>query len=721
MIRPGDSDGRDNIFLEIKQEIERRGKFDLKIVQNVDDACVELIMNVRVRAIVYDWDTGTTKIPRLISKINDDLPVFAFSLSHTAKDLDINDLILNLNFLDYVAYSASDSADRIEKAILSYEEKIIPAFTKSLMNFTKENKYPYCTPGHLGGAAYLKSPAGSIFYDFFGPNIFKADLSVSMFDLGSLLDHSGPHKLAEDFIAKTFNTDRSLIVINGSSTANKIVGMSVLHQKETVIIDRNAHKSIAHLLMMTDVLPIYFKTCRNAYGIIGGIQKKEFTTEAIQQKIKDANESAKKNNIKAEFKWPIYALITNSTYDGILYNTDYIKKTLDVKNIHFDGAWIPYAHFSPIYKGLYGISSEAIDGKTIFETSSTHKLLAAFSQTSMIHIKGKFDETVVNEAYMMHTSTSPFYPIVASAEMAVAMMTGTSGTLLMKSSQDIAMDFRYEIKKLHKQNSQGWFFDVWQPDDVGSTIKCWPIEGSEKWHGFKKIDSDHMYLDPIKITILTPGLENGHLTDFGIPAAILAKYLDDHGIVVEKSGPYSILFLYTIGIDNAKSLKLLSELIEFKREFDADLPISKILPGLYKQDPVLYSKMTIQQLAKGIHEVHKKYHLPEVIDKAYDVLPKQLMTPYQAYQELVKTNIEVCNIKNLSGKICAEMILPYPPGIPVIFPGECIDSESKPILDCLLTLCEIGKNFTGFSTEIHGTWKEDDGEYYVKVIKQNTH
>ena len=718
MIYPKDYDGRDEVFGEIKEEIKKRKKFDLEIVYNVSDILQRLEMNIRICSIIYDWDSQGMAVPHMVSKINDNLPIFAISLIRTAKDLNIKDLRLNLHFLDYVAYAAENNVDRIEKAIIKYYDKIMPPFTKKLFAYTKENKYAYCTPGHLGGAAFLRSPVGSVFYDFYGPNAFEGDLSVSMLEMGSLLDHSGPHLEAELFIAKIFNADTSYIVTNGTSTSNKIVGMSVLHQGETVLIDRNCHKSISHLLMMTDVKPIYLKPTRNAYGIMGGIPKSELSKKSIKDKIIKANETAKKYNDKeAYFKWPIYAVITNSTYDGIFYNATYIKKNLEVKNIHFDAAWIPYANFSNIYDNLSGMYGKAPQNKIIFETQSTHKLLAAFSQVSMIHIKGDFDKSITDAAYMMHTTTSPQYSLVASAEMAAAMMVGNSGKRLMTSSQEKAMNFRFEMKKLLKQNKEGWFFDIWQPKEIGAIAECWPLKSEDKWHGFNEVDPDYLYLDPIKMTVLTPGLKNGKLEDFGIPASLVAKFLDYQGIVVEKTGPYNILFLFSIGIDKAKTLKLLSAFMEFKREFDENIKVDKMLPNLYSIDPVFYKNMRIQTLAAEIHNINKKYNLPEILDKAYNVLPEQVITPYQAYQKILRCQTKKCNVKDLKDKVCAEMILPYPPGIPLILPGEKITDESIKILEFLLSFCEIGKHFPGFETEIHGAIKEDDGEYYVKIIE----
>ncbi|RND29790.1 lysine decarboxylase LdcC, partial [Vibrio cholerae] len=208
----------------------------------------------------------------------------------------------------------------------------------------------------------------------------------SMPELGSLLDHSGPHKEAEEYIARTFNADASYIVTNGTSTSNKIVGMFSAPAGSTVLVDRNCHKSLTHLMMMTDVTPIYFRPTRNAYGILGGIPQSEFSREVIAEKVANTPGASA----------PSYAVITNSTYDGLLYNTQFIKESLDCKHIHFDSAWVPYTNFNRIYEGKCGMSGEAMPGKVFYETQSTHKLLAAFSQASMIHVKGEFDRESFN-------------------------------------------------------------------------------------------------------------------------------------------------------------------------------------------------------------------------------------------------------------------------------------------------------------------------------------
>ena len=558
----------------------------------------------------------------------------------------------------------------------------------------------------MSGTAFQHSPVGALFYDFFGANTFKADVSVSVGELGSLLDHSGPHRDAEKYIAETFNADRSYIVTNGTSTANKIIGLYSAPAGSTVLIDRNCHKSLTHLMMMSNVIPIYLRPTRNAYGILGGIPQSEFKHETIEKRVKETPNAT----------WPVHAVVTNSTYDGLFYNTGFIKNTLDVKSIHFDSAWVPYTNFSPIYQGLAGMSGGRTEGKVIYETQSTHKLLAAFSQASMIHVKGEINEATFNEAFMMHTSTSPFYPIVASTETAAAMMRGNVGHRLIDESIDRAIRFRKEIKRL-REESDSWFFDVWQPENIG-TKECWELKPEDKWHGFRNIDQEHMYLDPIKVTLLTPGLNgDGTMAERGIPASIVSKYLDDRGVIVEKTGPYNLLFLFSFGIDNTKAMGLLRELCNFRRDYDRNLEIKEAIPSLYKKDPSFYDGMRLQELAQGIHKLIVEHDLPNMMFHAFETLPKMVMTPFEAFQRELNGEVEEVRIQDMQDKVNANMILPYPPGVPLVMPGEMLTADNRAVLDFMLMLCEIGEHFPGFETDIHGAYRQPDGSYTVKVLK----
>ncbi|WP_336818443.1 lysine decarboxylase LdcC [Cedecea sp. MMO-103] len=698
---------KDEPIKELHRALELQG-FQLIYPTNSTDLLKLIEHNPRICGVVFDWDEYSLDLCSEINLLNEDLPLYAFINTHSSLNVSVNEMRMALWFFEYALSAADDIALRIRQYTDEYLDTITPPLTKALFTYVKEGKYTFCTPGHMAGTAYQKSPVGCLFYDFFGGNTLKADVSISVTELGSLLDHTGPHLEAEEYIARTFGAEQSYMVTNGTSTSNKIVGMYAAPSGSTILVDRNCHKSLTHLLMMTNLVPIWLKPTRNALGILGGIPQREFTRENIEKKVAETPNA----------QWPVHAVITNSTYDGLLYNTDFIKQTLDVPSIHFDSAWVPYTNFHPIYQGKSGMSGDRVPGKIIYETQSTHKLLAAFSQASLIHIKGDYDEETFNEAYMMHTTTSPSYPLVASIETAAAMLRGNTGKRLINRSVERALHFRREVQRL-REESEDWFFDIWQPDHVDEA-ECWPIApGEEDWHGFRDADAEHMYLDPIKVTILTPGMsELGEMAEEGIPAALVAKFLDERGVVVEKTGPYNLLFLFSIGIDKTKALSLLRGLTEFKRSYDLNLRVRNMLPDLFAEDPDFYRNMRIQTLAQGIHKLIKQHNLPDLMLRAFDVLPEMRMTPHEAYQQQVKGNVETVEIEELLGRVSANMILPYPPGVPVVMPGEVITKESRAVLDFLLMLCSVGEHYPGFETDIHGAKLGEDGVYRVRVLKE---
>lgn len=685
-------------------ELEKKGYvfINLSVKKNI----VQLLEDhPDAGGVLLNWDSLSTELKDAAGDLNERLPIFALSDADMIRVPEIpGGTSLSLNFLSVPCRNPIKTASKIDRAVRRYEILLLPPFTRALFKFAEARKNTFCTPGHLLGNAFRHHAMGHSYYNFYGPNLFRADTSVSVPDMGSLLEHTGVHKEAEELIAEAFNADRSYIITNGTSTANKIVGMSCVSQGDTVLIDRNCHKSITHMLMMCDVMPIYLNPTRNAYGMIGGIPASEFTSEAIHEKLTHRDDAT----------WPTYAVISDSTYDGLLYDCGWIKANLPVKNIHFDSAWSPYTPFNKIYENKFGMCGDATPGKTVFETQSAHKMLASFAQASYIHVKGDYNEDLVNDVYMMHTTTSANYPIVASAEMGAAMMTGNQGRRLLENSINHAMDFRREISRLADE-SDSWFFRCWQPDDI-SEVKCWPISRGERWHGFLGADEDFNYLDPIRVSILSPGMDHtGRLEENGIPASVVARYLNNHGVVAEKTGPYHLLFLFALGVDEIRTKALIRALCDFKHDYDRDAPIREVMPDLFKLDPVFYNKMTLRQLTRGLHEVMKRRDLPQLMYHAYDELPEMIYTPYQAFQKTLRGECHEIKLEDLPGQVSADMILPYPPGVPLVMPGEKVTKRSESVLDFLIMLTEAGELFPGFETEIHGAYRRDDG-YYVNVL-----
>lgn len=232
----------------------------------------------------------------------------------------------------------------------------------------------------MGGVAFLKNAAGRIFYNFFGENALRADLSASVQELGSLLDHSGVvGGEAERKAAEVFGADRTYFVTGGTSAANRIVWLGTVTPGDVVLVDRNCHASVMHAIVMTGAVPIYLIPARNEYGIIGPVRSSEFRPEVVAEKVRNCPliDDPASQTVRM-------AVVTNSTYDGICYSAERIEEQLRdtvPPYIHFDEAWSGYARFHPpLYAGRFGMHRAGAAGPTIFATQSTHKVLAAFSQ-----------------------------------------------------------------------------------------------------------------------------------------------------------------------------------------------------------------------------------------------------------------------------------------------------------------------------------------------------
>lgn len=164
-------------------------------------------------------------------------------------------------------------------------------------------------------------------------------------------------------------------------------------------------------------------------------------------------------------------------------------------------------------------------------------------------------------------------------------------------------------------------------------------------------------------------------------------------------------------------MSLLRGLTEFKRAYDLNLRVRKMLPELYAQDPDFYRGMRIQDLARGIHQLMRRHRLPQLMLNAFDIMPQMVMTPHAAFQQHVRGNVETVELQDLIGRVSVSMLLPYPPGVLVVMPGEMITEQSRSVLDLLIMLCTTGLRYPGFETDIHGAQLTEDGRYLARVLK----
>ena len=703
-----------------------------------DDGEMVLDSNPGIGCLVLEWgcngSTGQAEeralgIIALARSRGRSLPIFVVTNRVLLADLPYAALHGVTGYMWKLEDTPHFIAGRVSYALRTYVDELLPPFFGRLMEFAEHHEYSWHTPGHTGGTAFLKTPVGQSFHNFFGENMLRSDLSISVTELGSLLDHSGVVGAAEDYAARVFGADFTMFVTNGTSTSNKIVLHGCVTQGDAVLIDRNCHKSVQHGLSMTGSIPVYLRPQRNGYGIIGPIALAQLQPEAIDAAIQATPLRRYMND-----ETPVYAVVTNSTYDGLCYDVEAVDHTLGrrVDRIHFDEAWFAYARFNPLYAGRYGMYREPGDdsGPTVLTTQSTHKLLAALSQASMIHVRqGRkpVDRDRFNEAFMMHASTSPQYAIIASNDVSTAMMDGPSGLSLTQESIQEAIAFRKttvrvgrEIVARGEAGSRGpWWFGVWQPDTIvdplsgeqcdfsavsdevlGREPRCWTLAPGADWHGFNDLADGYCMLDPIKVTLLTPGIDSrGTMATWGIPAELVSRFLGTRGIVVEKTGDYTLLFLFSIGITRGKWGTLVDALFDFKSLYDEDASLRDVFPDLVRAHGERYGALTLPMLGDEMHAYMLETKLPRKLELAYDSLPEPVMPPDVAYENLVRGKVAMTPLDQMAGRTSAVMVVPYPPGIPILMPGERVDS---PIVEYLEALQDFDRRFPGFSHHVLG-------------------
>ena len=686
-----------------------------------------------------DLDPAVLNLRHFIEEVrrkNLDVPIYIYGETKTSRHLP-NDILRELHgFIHMFEDTPEFVARHIIREAKTYLEGVQPPFFKALLDYAEDGSYSWHCPGHSGGVAFLKSPVGQMYHQFYGENMLRADVCNAVEELGQLLDHDGAIGKSERNAARIFNADHCFFVTNGTSTSNKMVWHHTVAPNDVVVVDRNCHKSILHAIIMTGAIPVFLKPTRNHFGIIGPIPRSEFEPEAIRNKIRTNPlirqhlQGADVGKIK-----PRVLTLTQSTYDGVLYNTETVKGLLDgyVENIHFDEAWLPHAAFHPFYGSYHAMGKNRARPKhaMVYATQSLHKLLAGISQASHVLVQDsqtvKLDKHLFNEAYLMHTSTSPQYSIIASCDVAAAMMEPPGGTALVEESIAEALDFRRAMRKVDEEYGDDWWFKVWGPDKLVEEgigrADDWIIKGESakakagvNWHGFGKMAAGFNMLDPIKSTIVTPGMDlSGKFARTGIPASIVTKFLSEHGVVVEKTGLYSFFIMFTIGITKGRWNSMLTALQQFKDDYAKNQPMWRILPEFCQKYPK-YENMGLADLCQHIHQLYAKYDIARLTTDMYlsDLTPA--MKPSDAYANIALRKTERVEIDDLEGRITVGLVTPYPPGIPLLIPGEVFN---KKIVDYLKFSREFNERCPGFETDIHGLVEEDiDGQrhYYADCV-----
>lgn len=689
----GDSSGAEQLR-RIRAEVEKHG-FEVRWARDAADARAVLRTEAGLAAAMVAWDLPAPARPaaepddqdaaamlRQLGQRFKDLPVF---LVMADEDLERLPLWVAETVVGYVwplEDTPSFIAGRLVRAARTYLEAVLPPFFKALRHFGDTHEYSWHTPAHSGGVAFLKSPVGRAFFDYFGERLFRSDLSISVEELGSLYEHTGPIGDAERNAARVFGADRTYFVLHGDSTANRMVGHYCVTHDEIALVDRNCHKSVLHGLVVSGARPVYLVPTRNGYGLAGPLPPAEIRAAAVAARIADNPLSRAAASPGAE-----YAVLTNSTYDGLCYDAVAVARAFapSTPRVHFDEAWFAYARFHPLYAGRYGMSVgpdtfPGPDRPTVFSTQSTHKLLAALSQSAMVHLRpaprAPVEHERFNETFMMHGTTSPLYPVIASLDVATGMMDGGQGHWLVDEAVTEAIRFRQSMVRLAERiaaegDRPPWFFGVWQPDAVTdpatgerwgfaqapadllrSEPSCWQLEPEADWHGFRDLSEGYCLLDPIKVTLTCPGIDaGGTMADWGIPARVLTSYLSTRNIVVEKTDSYTTLVLFSMGITKGKWGTLLDALTDFKALHDRDTPLAQVLPDVVARFPRRYADRSLRELCREMHDHLRRAGLVELLDTAFQDLPVPVVPPQRCYRQLVRGGTERVRLAEAAGRV----------------------------------------------------------------------
>lgn len=627
---------------------------------------------------------------------------------------------------------------QIDEAAKRYEDKVLPPFFCALAQYVYKGKSQFDCPGHQGGAYFRRHPAGRAFYDFYGEELFRSDLCNADVAMGDLLIHEGAPLKAQKAAAKIYNADKTYFVLNGTSASNKVVLNAALTPGDLVLYDRNNHKSVNHgALLQAGATPIYLETARNPFGFIGGIDEKCFDEKYLRDLIRE------KCPEKADAKRPFrLAVIQLGTYDGTIYNArqvvDKIGHLCDY--ILFDSAWVGYEQFIPMMRDCSPLLLElGPEDPGIFVTQSVHKQQAGFSQSSQIHkkdahIRGQdrfIPHKVLNNAFMMHASTSPFYPLFASLDVNAKMQEGEAGRRLwadcVKTTIDarkLLLDTCHHIKPFIPNKVRGADWKSYPTNLISQDLEFFKFVPGEKWHSFEGYGENQYFVDPCKFMLTTPGInvETGEYEDFGVPATILANYLRENGIIPEKNDLNSILFLMTPAENKEKMDHLVSQIARFEKYLDEDAPLEDVLPGLYKHYEYRYHDYSIRQLCQEMHDFYKERNIKEIQKQMFcsEYMPKSVINPQDAHFAFLRGQAELVRMEDAEGRVAAEGALPYPPGVLCCFPGEV---WGGPVLKYFLAWQEAMGRMPGFAPELQGVYVEDNGrggkQVYCYVLKED--
>lgn len=738
---------------------------DVVRARRIEDAEIAVQTDAAIGCMVVDWgkkgvEGKTAALINLMRRRGLEMPIVMLVRRKQFEDIPVE----VLDYIDGYVFLAEETPEFIAKNLVSrlkqYAETLKTPFFGALVDYAEEGNQLWTCPGHNGGIFYSRSPIGRIFVEHFGEAIFRDDLDNSVLELGDLLVHEGPALRAQKEAAAIFGAERTYFVLNGTSSSNKIVLSALVAEDDLVLFDRNNHKAAHHgALFLGAGIPIFLETDRNQYGLIGPIYPEALDEARIREKIRNHPLVKDKEAWRRERPFRV-AVIEQCTYDGTIYNARMILDRIGhlCDYVLFDEAWAGFMKFHPLFADRFAMGLGALgpNHPGIIATQSTHKQLASFSQASQIHVKDnhirgqerRVEHRRFNEFFLLHASTSPFYPLFASLDVGAQMMKGRSGEVLWDDTIKLGIELRKKLRAVRREfeakeqdPDRRWFFDAFVPDrivaaarpgeaprdiawesvpteELASHARYWEMAPGASWHGFGHVEPGFAITDPMKLTLLTPGFDRraGAYEAHGIPAPVVAQYLRENRIVPEKNDLNSLLFLLTPGVESSKAWTLLSALVAFKKLHDENARLVDVFPEFVRARPARYAGLRLRDLCGQIHAFYRDCATSKLQKAQFtpEHLPQMAMAPHEAVRQMVRNKVDYLPIDKIFGRIATTLFVVYPPGIATIVPGERLDERAKPMLDYLKMFERSANLFPGFEAEIQGVYREIDPDGTVR-------
>jgi arginine decarboxylase len=553
------------------------------------------------------------------------------------------------------------------------------------------------------GKSVVGSPWIHQLSDFYGLNIFLAETSATSGGLDSLLDPSGPIKRAQALAARAFGADQTYFVTNGTSTANKIVVQSIVTPGDVVLVDRNCHKSHHYALMLAGAQVTYLDSYPlDEYSMYGAVP-----VDTITQCLRDYEAAGRLDQVKM-------LSLTNCTFDGVVYNVERVMhECLAIKPdlvFLWDEAWFAFAGFHPIYRRRTAMASarrlqeryhspeyadayaaqEQGEGAMpdparvrlrVYATQSTHKTLTSLRQGSMIHVLDEafqhLNEEAFNEAYMTHTSTSPNYQILASLDVGRAQAE-LEGYQLVQRQAELAMNL-FDAVGAHPQIGK-YFRFLGTPEMIpvqyrASGIEC-PLRG-----GFSQMEQawerDEFVRDPSRLTLMigASGIDGDTFKH--------SHLMDRYGIQVNKTSRNSVLFMTNIGTSRSSVAYLIEVLLRISEELDDDLARLGPLGRDARRRRIAALTGNPPPLPDFTRFADRFRHDPKSPDgdlrEAYFLAYVHGACEYLPADELARRVAQGREV------VSAMFVTPYPPGFPILVPGQVVTAEILAFMSALDT------------------------------------